>query len=123
MKRSVCAVIFAALLAIEIVIALFVRDNFVRPYIGDVLAVVCVYFAARIVFVNKPRFLSVFVTLFAFAVELVQLTDLSDLFGEGSAFSIIVGGTFDFKDLVCYLVGGIVCLLLDIKLFSPQKNG
>lgn len=107
-------------MAIEIVIALFVHDDLVRPYLGDVLAVVCVYFAARIVFVNKPCFLSPFVTLFAFAVELVQLTDLSALFGQGSAFSIIVGGTFDLKDLLCYLSGGIVCFLIDLKFF--RKN-
>ncbi len=120
MKRLVCAGIFAAVLAIEIVIALFVRDDLVRPYLGDVLAVVCVYFALRIVFVNKPRFLSPFVTLFAFAAELVQLTDLSALFGQGSAFSIIVGGTFDLKDLLCYLSGGVICFLIDLKFF--RKN-
>lgn len=117
-KRLICAVIFAAVLAVEVVIALFVRDDFVRPYLGDVLAAVCVYFAARIVFVNKPRFLSVFVTLFAFAVELVQLTNLSEIFGRGSVFSVIVGGTFDLIDLLCYLVGGTACFLIDLKFFS-----
>ena len=120
MKQSVCALIFAAVLIVEILIAVFVHDSFVRPYLGDVLAVVCVYFAARCVFLKKPRYLSIFVTLFAFLVELIQLTPLSELFGSGSVFSVIVGGTFDLKDLLCYSVGGAACFLLDKKLFSKN---
>ena len=118
MKRLICAGIFAAVLAVEVLIALFVHDSFVRPYLGDVLAVICIYFAARIVLINKPRFLSIFVTVFAFLVELVQLTNLSEVFGKGSVFSIIVGGTFDFKDLLCYSVGGTACFFIDLKFFQ-----
>ena len=114
-KRLICAGVFAAVLGIEVLIALFVHDKFVRPYLGDVLAVVCVYFFARIFLHNKPRYLSIYVTAFAFAVELVQLTPLSEHLP--SPLSVIVGGTFDFKDLLCYLVGGAVCFLLDKKFF------
>lgn len=119
-KRLICAGAFASVLGIEILIALFVHDNFVRPYLGDVLAVVCVYFFARIFLPEKPRYLSVFVTAFAFCVELVQLTPLSEVLP--SPLSVIVGGTFDFKDLACYLVGGAICFLVDKKFFSPNIN-
>lgn len=112
-KRLICAGIFAAVLGIEVLIALFVHDEFIRPYFGDVLAVVCVYFFARIFLPEKPRYLSVFVTAFAFVVELVQLTALSEVLP--SPLSVIVGGTFDFKDLACYLVGGTICFLVDKK--------
>ncbi|MDE6031460.1 MAG: DUF2809 domain-containing protein, partial [Oscillospiraceae bacterium] len=61
-KRLLYAAVFAVLFGVEVVIALFVHDRFVRPYLGDVLAVVTVYCGARIIFVNKPRFLSVWVT-------------------------------------------------------------
>ena len=114
-KRLICAGIFAAVLGIEVLIAPFVHDRFVRPYLGDVLAVVCVYFVARLFLHNKPRYLSIYVTAFAFAVELVQLTPLSEHLP--SPLSVIVGGTFDFKDLLCYLVGGAVCFLIDKKFF------
>ena len=118
MKRVICAGIFAALLVIEILIALFVHNSFVRPYLGDILAVICVYFAARIIFINKPYFLSIFVTVFAFLVEIIQLTNFSEIFGKGSVFSIIVGGTFDLKDLLCYFVGGTACFFIDLKFFQ-----
>ncbi len=119
-KKAVFAGIFSAILAAEILIALFVHDGFVRPYLGDVLAVMCVYFFARIIFTEKPRFLSPFVTAFAFAVEFLQLTPLSDLLGKGSVLSVIVGGTFDVKDLICYLVGGIICLVGEFTVKSVQ---
>lgn len=115
-KRLVCAVIFAAVLGIEVLIALFVHDKFVRPYLGDVLAVVCVYFLARTVLQSKPHCLSIFVTAFAFFVELVQLTPLSEHLP--SPLSVIVGGTFDLKDLLCYYVGGAACFFLDRKFFA-----
>ena len=114
-KRLICAGAFAAILGTEILIALFVHDSFVRPYLGDVLAVICVYFFARIFLQGKPVYLSVFVTVFAFAVELIQLTPLSDVLP--SPLSVIVGGTFDFKDLICYFVGGALCFFIDRKIF------
>lgn len=112
-KRLICFGLFAAVLGIEVLIALLVHDEFIRPYFGDVLAVVCVYFFARVILPEKPRYLSIFVTAFAFAVELVQLTPLSEALP--SPLSIIVGGTFDFKDLACYLVGGAICFFVDKK--------
>ena len=119
-KRLIYFGIFAAVFGIEVLIALFVHDNFVRPYLGDVLAVVCVYFLARVIFADKPRYLSPFVTLFAFAVELVQLTPLSEHLP--SPLFVIVGGTFDFKDLLCYLAGGAICFLIEQFRLRPTNS-
>lgn len=112
---------FLVLLGIEVCIALFVHDSFVRPYIGDVLAVVTVYCGARIVFPQRFRWLSAAVLALAVCVELVQLTELSSLFGEGSFMAILLGSTFDVHDLLCYAVGGIVCLVCDILIFIRRK--
>lgn len=115
-KRLICAGAFAVVLGIEILIALFVHDSFIRPYFGDVLAVVCVYFLARTVFPEKPRYLSIIVTAFAFCVEAVQLTPLSDVLP--AVLSVIVGGTFDLTDLLCYLVGGTLCLFIELRMYN-----
>ena len=114
-KRLISAGIFAAVLGVEILIALFVQDSFVRPYVGDVLAVICVYFLLRIITV-KTHYLSIPVTLFAFCVELVQITNLSEIIPK--PFDIVLGGTFDFADLLCYLVGGAACFFIDKKFFE-----
>lgn len=115
-KRLVSAAVFAAVLGAEIFIALFVHDSFVRPYIGDVLAVICVYCLARTFLTGKPRLLSVYVTLFAFCVELVQLTALSGILPR--VLAVIVGGTFDLTDLLCYLIGGAACFIADKKFYE-----
>lgn len=116
-RRLLSALIFAALLGLEIWIALYVHDSIVRPYFGDVLAVICVYFLVR-VFAVRPWWLSIPVTFFAFCVEAVQLTGLSGILPE--PFSTIVGGTFDPVDLLCYLAGGMMCLFIDKKFYAVR---
>lgn len=115
-KRLIFGLSALAVLGIEVLIAVFVHDKFVRPYLGDVLAVVFVYFGLRVLFPEKPQFVSLIAFGIAVAVELVQLTDLSELLGKGSVFSVIVGGTFDFADILCYFCGGVVCFIIDIIL-------
>ncbi len=115
-KRLIFGGCALAVLCVEVLIALFVRDRFVRPYLGDVLAVVFVYLGLRTLFPEKPKLVSVIAFGIAAAVELLQLTGLSGIFGEGSVFSVIVGGTFDFADLACYFVGAAVCFFLDLRL-------
>ena len=112
--RLLYAAAFVVLLGIEVCIALFVHDSFVRPYIGDVLVVVVVYCAARIVFPAQFRWMSAAVFVFAAAVELVQLTDFSSLFPEGGLIATVLGSTFDPKDLLCYAVGCVFCALWDV---------
>ena len=113
-RRLINAVIFTVILGLEIGIALYVHDRIIRPYIGDVLVVICIYFLARTVDA-RTRLLSIPVTIFAFCVEAVQLTGVSEIIPE--PFSTIVGGTFDPADLLCYLVGGVVCFLIDKKFY------
>lgn len=119
-KRLCYAAAFLLLFAAEVLIGFF-GSGFVRNSLGDVLAVTAVYCAARVILTEKPRLLSLWVTGFAVLVELVQLTDFSTLFGEGTLFSIVVGATFDPKDILCYLAGGAVCALWDIVQHKQPK--
>lgn len=108
--RLIYALLFAAVLVIEILIGAFVRDRFIRPFVGDVLVVVLICFFARIFLPTKPKLLPLFCTLFAFCVELMQLFDIVSLLGleQNSLLGIIIGSTFDLADLVCYAAGGII---------------
>jgi hypothetical protein len=100
------------LFAVEVAIALFVHDRFVRPHVGDTLAVVLVYLALRAV-TRLPRVGAVLVALaVACAVEIGQAFDLVDRLGLGdSALARCVFGTgFDPWDFLAYLAGaGIAC--------------
>ena len=95
---------FLAVLAIEICIGLFVRDRFIRPYAGDMLVTVLLCCLCRVVFPRVSPALPVF--LFAALVEGLQALSLVEKLGlQGSVLGIIMGATFDWKDILCYAFG------------------
>ena len=109
-KRFGYAIAFLVLLITEILIALFVRDDFIRPYGGDILVTVLICAAVRIVFPTGVRLLPLWVFLFAAAVEIGQYFDFVTLLGLGNIafFRILLGSTFSMADLLCYAAGCVL---------------
>lgn len=120
-RRIGFAVITLILLIVEVVIALYIHDDFIRPYVGDMLVVVVIYTFIRIWIPEKIRLLPFYVFLFATLVECLQYFRLVELLGlEGNTFfRILLGSTFDWKDIICYAVG---CMLLGIREWIHYKN-
>ena len=111
-----------ALLIIEVLIALYVHDNFVRPYVGDVLVVLVIYTFIRIWIPEGIRLLPLYVFLFAAGVEVLQYFKLVELLGleDNTFMRILLGSVFDVKDIICYGVG---CIILGIyELFEWQRK-
>ena len=98
---------------IELIIALYVHDHIIRPYIGDMLVVVPVYCFVRVFLPGGIKRLPLYVFLFAACVEVLQFFRLVEILGlEGNAAArIILGSVFDWKDIACYGAG---CLLIQI---------
>lgn len=109
-KRLGYALAFLILLITEVLIALFVRDDFIRPYGGDILVTVLICAAVRIVFPTGVRLLPVWVFLFAAAVEIGQYFDFVTLLGLGNIpfFRILLGTSFSWIDLLCYAAGCVL---------------
>ena len=107
--------IFFGLLATEIVIALFVNDAFIRPYVGDMLVTLLLCCLCRVIVPDKVRLLPVYVFVFAACVEIGQYFDLVALLGlaDNRIISIALGRTFSWMDLVCYTVGCAAAFGLD----------
>lgn len=121
LKLRICyAAATLIFLAVEVFIALFVHDDFVRPYIGDVLVVIVVYTIVRIIVPEKCALLPLFVFIFAVGVEVLQYFDLVTLLGlENNRFlKILLGSVFDLKDIMCYAIG---CALLGLYEFGGRK--
>ena len=114
-KRILYLLIFCGLLAIEVVIALFVNDSFVRPYVGDVLVTLLLCCLCRVIVPSKVRLLPIYVFVFAACVELGQYFDLVALLGlsDNRILSVALGRTFSWADLICYAVGCVAAFLLD----------
>lgn len=112
-KRSKYCIAFLLLLLIEVLIALFVHDDFIRPYVGDVLVVIVIYCFIRIWIPDKCKLLFLYIFLFAATVEGLQYLNLTERLGleSGTFLAVLVGSVADWKDVVCYAVG---CILLGI---------
>ena len=109
----------ALIFIIEVLIALFAQDKFIRPYVGDMLVVVLIYTFLRIIFLESLRLLPLYVFLFAAGVETLQGIRIVELLGlqDNRFFSVLIGTTFDWKDLVCYGVGCVLLGLWEIYLW------
>ena len=125
MPRAVYAVSFAVILIIEILIALFVRDSFIRPYGGDILVTILICCFVRMIFMEKIPLLPLWVFLFAVTVEVLQYFDIVSILGlcDIKFFVILIGNSFSFVDIICYAVGCVLFYLrekLNIKVFNRQ---
>ena len=119
-SRTTYAVAFGVLLFIEIIIALFVHDAFVRPYIGDVLVTVLLCCLCRIIIPKGVSALPIYVFVFAALVELAQYVNVVKLLRlENNAFfSTIIGTTFSFVDILCYAAGCLAFWVAEKWLFN-----
>jgi hypothetical protein len=115
-KRAYYAIAFLILLVIEIAIAIYVHDDFIRPYIGDVLVVGVVYLFVRIFIPDGVKLMPLYVFIFAALVEVLQYFQFIRLLGleENTFARILIGSTFDVKDLFCYFIGFIIILALEL---------
>lgn len=106
-KHLKYVIITIILLTIEVLIALFVHDDFIRPYMGDILVVILLYTFVRIFIPEKIRLLPLYIFLFAAGVEVLQYFRIVELLGleNNRFFSVLIGSVFDVKDIVCYGVG------------------
>lgn len=122
-KRVIYLAIFCGLLAVEVCIALFVHDAFVRPYVGDMLVTLLLCCMCRVAFPDEIRLLPVFVFLFAACVEIGQYFDVVALMGltDNRLLSIALGRTFSWMDLVCYAIGCVVAFGLDEVIRRSNK--
>ncbi len=69
-------VLTVVLFLIEVLIALYIHDTIIRPYVGDVLVVILIYCFVRS-FVNiRVVPAAVFVLIFVFVIETLQFINI-----------------------------------------------
>jgi hypothetical protein len=111
------AFIALVILLIEIAIALFVRDKFVRPFIGDLLVVVLLYFSFRTILKAKASSVAIGVFIFAIGIEVLQFFQLAEVLGleQNGIARVILGSTFDWLDILAYTLGIMAAYFIDRK--------
>ena len=113
------------ILVAEVLIALFVRDRFIRPYGGDILVTLLICCVIRVILPQKYRLpMGGGVLVFAILVEVGQYFGLVYLLGLGHIefFRILMGTGFSWWDMVCYGVGCAVFVAVDALLPDSKKT-
>ena len=116
MKRVFYLIIFILLIVVETLIALYVYDDFIRPYIGDIIVVIVLYSFVRIFIPEKCRLLPLYIFIFSVAVEVMQYLKIINILGlQNNSFArVIIGSVFDLKDIACYGIGCLILALYEI---------
>ena len=100
---------------IEVLIALYVKDNFVRPYVGDYLVVMLIYCAVRTFIKANPAKVAVGVLLFAYLIETLQYFRIVDRLGlaGNTLANTVIGYGFEWAAMLAYTLGVLTILLAD----------
>jgi hypothetical protein len=111
------------LFAIELLIALFVHDEIIRPHIGDFLVVILIYCFLKAFINTSVRRMAIFVLLFSYAVEILQYFKIVEIVGlqDSKLARIIIGTSFSWLDILSYTLG-ILCVILLEKLCSNKLS-
>lgn len=100
---------------VEVFIALFVHDAFIRPYVGDVIAVAFVYYFLRTFLSCKAVYSALFALLFSFLVEYGQYAEFIYVLGlqHQKWARIVLGTSFSWGDMLCYMIGFLILFVVD----------
>ncbi|MDX2212846.1 MAG: DUF2809 domain-containing protein [Oculatellaceae cyanobacterium bins.114] len=106
---------FLILFALEVAIALFVKDRLIRPLVGDVLVILLIFYFVRSLFPVPTVRLAIGTLLFAWAIEIAQYFKFVERLGlaDNRVASVVLGTTFDWVDLVAYAIGAVVVVLIE----------
>lgn len=110
-KRMIFMLLFLIFTVVEVLIAIFIHDNLIRPYLGDMLVVIVIYFFVRIFLPEGVKLLPFYIFIFAAIVEVLQYFNYVTLLGlqKNKLLSVMLGSSYDIKDIICYAIG---CILL-----------
>lgn len=106
-SRKTYLISFLVLLLVEISIAIWIKDDFIRPYLGDFLVVILIYsFLMSISRISVLKGL-IAVLLFSFAVEFFQMINIVKVmqYQPPEVVMIALGSSFSTWDLLAYSLG------------------
>ena len=109
--------IFLLIFVIEVIIALFVKDSIIRPYGGDVLVVIMMYYFVKAFIKARPVYIAISVLLFAYFIEIGQYLNLVEVLSlqDNKVMRIVIGSSFSWGDMIAYTIGAAICYFIDRK--------
>jgi hypothetical protein len=107
--------LFVLLFIVEVLIALYLHDRIIRPYIGDYLVVIMLYCFVRAFIKTSVLPAALAVLLFAYLIEVLQYFQIVSLLGleNNRVAKTVIGYQFEWIDMLAYTLGIITVLLLE----------
>lgn len=108
------ALLAVSIFLLESCIALNVHDEVIRPLGGDAIVVMLVWAAWRTLVRCNDTLAVAGSLFFCYAIELAQYFHFVDVLGLGRyrIVRIVLGSSFDVRDLAAYTLGAAVLFLL-----------
>jgi hypothetical protein len=105
----------AGLFLTEVLIAMYVRDDFIRPYFGDFLVVILMYCFIRTFAKLDMKLTVIAVLLFSYLIEILQYLNFVEWIGLGNSelARTLIGTSFAWMDIVAYTTGSMAILWLE----------
>lgn len=117
--------IAAILFVIEVLIAVYIQDEIIRPFIGDLLVVILIYCSVK-AFLNTKLYPTVlFVLVFSYVIEILQYFNFVRLIGlaDSKLANIIIGNYFAWMDILMYTLGILIVIIIEnIKFRKYTKS-
>ncbi|WP_199137065.1 ribosomal maturation YjgA family protein [Pedobacter sp. ASV12] len=100
---------------IEVFIALYIHDAIIRPYIGDVLVVILLYYAVKSFLPVPVLPTAIAVLIFAYLIEILQYFQYVKWLGLQNSHlaNVVMGNSFAWTDLMAYTIGIVLVLLFE----------
>jgi hypothetical protein len=112
------------LFLIEVFIGVFIRDRFIRPFVGDMLVVILIYCFMKSFWKIRPNLAIGSVFIFACIVEGLQYLNIIDMLGirQSKLLVIILGSSFDWHDIIAYAVGSAIVICWENKFMGNSND-
>lgn len=103
------------LLLIEVLIAMYVHDAFIRPYVGDFLVVVFLYCLVRSFLKIPVLGAAIAVLLFSFIIETLQYFQFITLLHlqHSTLAKILLGTSFSPADIAVYTISTVTVVMVE----------
>ncbi len=106
---------------VEILIALYVHDRIIRPYVGDFLVVILIYSFVK-TFLDTPVLATALaVLLFSYLIEALQYFNILRVLGfqHSKLATVVLGNSFAWTDIFAYTAG--ILFVLSIEMIFAKR--
>lgn len=107
-------IVSCIILIIEIIIALFVNDQFIRPIFGDYLASILVFYLLATFLKTDLNKIAILSLLISYIIEFLQYIHILELLhlDKIKILNILLGNSFSWTDILAYTIGILTVVLI-----------